>query len=500
VSIGGAEIPAYADLGADPRRLFRTVVPPIVLPVFLAAADSTIVATALPEIGAALGHVELLSWVVVVNLIASTVAAPAYGRLADLFGRRRLMLIALAVFTAAALFSAASRSLWLLLAARVVQGLGGGGLMTLSQALIGEYVPARARGQYQGYVATCIVAGSALGPLAGGLLTQAGGWPTVFLAYVPFSAAAMLLVMRLPRDKVSRGPASFDALGAVLLTGFVVPLLVAVARFQRLDAATLPLTLALAGAAAMMLWLLLVQQRGQAAGILSLPLLRHPAFWRADVMAAGSGASLTAMVTFLPLYLLVVTQATPAEAGLLLMPLTVSVSSGSVLTGWLVSRTGHTAIFPAVGLTITAASLIALAIFGPGLSRPALSALLAIGGLCQGSAMLTAQLAVQTVASPRQLGSAAASVQLARSLGSAFGAALAGAVLFGVLSAIDGDAARLFLELVRHGPDVLAALPPVRQAVVHAEIADAFRAVFLTVACFSTMIVAAAWTTPVRRL
>ncbi|HEX5326610.1 MAG TPA: MFS transporter [Acetobacteraceae bacterium] len=496
MSIGGAEAPEYVSLD----RLFRTVVPPIVLPVFLAAADSTIVATALPAIGAALGHVELLSWVVVVNLIASTIAAPAYGRLADLFGRRRLMLAALVVFSAAALLCAGARSMWLLLIGRAVQGLGGGGLMTLAQALIGEHVPARARGQYQGYLAGCIVAGSAFGPVAGGLLTQAAGWPAVFLAYLPLGVLAMLLVARLPRDPMPRGPAGFDLVGAVLLTGFVVPLLVAVARLQRLDPETLPLTMALAAAASLGLWALIAQQRRAPAGLLALPLLRLPAFWRADVMAAGSGASLVAMVTFLPLYLVVVTGASAAQAGLLLMPLTVSVSSGSVLTGWLIGRTGHTAIFPAVGLMITALTLVALALWAPGLDRVSLSALLVLGGLCQGSAMLTAQITVQSVASPRQLGAAAASVQLARSLGSAFGAAVAGAVLFGTLAAMDHGAAGVFFELIRRGPEVLAALPPTRQAMVQADIADAFRLVFLTVASFSVMIAAAAWTTPLRRL
>ncbi len=168
-------------------------------------------------------------------------------------------------------------------------------------------------------------------------------------------------------------------------------------------------------------------------------------------MGACSGASLTAMMTFLPIYLQVVTGATPAQSGLLLIPLTGAVSLGSVLTGWLISRTGRTAVFPTFGLAITAVSLIGLAIWAPSLSRTQLAWLLALGSLSQGSAMITAQITVQAVAGVHQLGAAAASVQLARSLGSAFGAAAAGAVLFGLLSSMHPATADLFFEMVRHG-------------------------------------------------
>jgi hypothetical protein len=217
-------------------------------------------------------------------------------------------------------------------------------------------------------------------------------------------------------------------------------------------------------------------------------------------MAACSGASLTAMITFLPIYFQVVAGATPGEAGLLLIPLTGAVSSGSVVTGWLISRTGRTAMFPTIGLSVTALTLVALAVWAPGLSRIQLAWVLALGGICQGSAMITAQITVQVVGGTRQLGAAAASAQLSRSLGSAFGAAVAGAVLFGILSAMDRETATLFFEMVRKGPGVLASLAAEHRALVQAEVAAAFRGVFLTVACFSTISVAASATLPLRRL
>jgi MFS family permease len=481
-------------------NLFGRVVPPIILPVFLSSADATVVATALPAIAATFGEVENLSWIVVANLIASTVAAPAYGRLGDTFGRRRMMIIAMSIFMAASALCAFAPSFGLLLGARVLQGLGGGGLMTLAQALLGENVPARQRGSYQGYLAANIVAGSTIGPVMGGFLTQAWGWQSVFLAYLPVGLVAILLLARLPPGVRGSRMVRFDLLGMVLLTGFILPLLLMVSQLQRLNIAALPALGGLAALTGAALAALLWQQRRVSAPLLALPLLRIPAFWRSTVMGACSGASLTAMMTFLPIYLQVVTGASPAQSGVLLIPLTGAVSSGSVLTGWLISRTGRTAIFPAVGLAVTAVTLIALAIWAPSLSRVQLSWLLAVGGLTQGASMITAQITVQTVAGPRQLGAAAASVQLARSLGSAFGAATAGAVLFGLLTAMDADTATLFSDMVRRGPSVLEGLAPARQMLVQSEIATAFRGVFLTVACFSCTIVACAATLPVRRL
>jgi predicted MFS family arabinose efflux permease len=341
----------------------------------------------------------------------------------------------------------------------------------------------------------------------GGFLTQAWGWHSVFLAYLPIGCVALLLLARMPsatpgtdHGTPGRSSAGFDLWGLVLLTSFVVPMLLLVSGLQRLNFATLPGLGALLAITAIALALLLWQQRRAAAPLLALPLLRIPAFWRSTVMAAGSGASLTAMMTFLPIYLQVVMGASAARSGLLLIPLTGAVSGGAVLTGLLISRTGRTAIFPAVGLTITAVSLVALAIWAPSLSQVQLSWLLAIGGLTQGSSMITAQITVQAVAGPRQLGAAAGSVMLSRSLGSAFGAATAGAVLFGLLSAMDPATADLFSDMVRHGSGMLDHLGAVQRALVQTEIARAFRGVFLTIAGFACVIAACAATLPVRRL
>src|SRR5262245_53173830 len=164
-----------------PRSVFLSIFPSIMVPMFLGVIDQTIVATALPAIAASLGGVEHVAWVVVAYLVATTTVAPVYGRLGDHFGRRRLMFVALGVFMAASVLCALSQSIAMLVVARVLQGLGGGGLMTLSQALIGETVPPRERARYQGYLAAVAVASNTLGPVLGGFLTEHLGWQSIFL-------------------------------------------------------------------------------------------------------------------------------------------------------------------------------------------------------------------------------------------------------------------------------------------------------------------------------
>ncbi len=499
MSLSAAEV-VPDDPRAERRRMFWSVFPPIMLPVFLAVADGTTISAALPAIARSLGEVDRVVWVVVSYLVANTIAAPVYGRLADLFGRRMLMLVALAMYVAGSLASALAPSMTILTITRAFQGLGGGGLMTLSQALIGESVPARDRGHFQGYLATMIVLGSTIGPIAGGFLTQAFGWRSIFLYTLPLSALAVVLVLRLPARVAAGGARGFDAVGLLLLTSFVTPLLVAMEQIRRLSPGSLGIVGGLLALSVLSLLALLWQEKHHAAPLLPMQLLRQPAIWRANAMAGFAGASLVAQITFLPLYLQVVDGAGPSEIGFLLLPFTIGVGSGSMITGRLVSITGRTAIFPSIGLAVTALSLVGLAFLAPHLDRIELPLMMTIGAFCQGSAMPVAQLTVQHLAKSHQLGAAAGAVQLSRSLGSALGVALAGAVLFSVLAAADADTAELFYRMVQQGPAAMDGLDAVRRAIVQSEVADAFRAVFLTIASFSVAIMLLAWTLPLRRL
>ena len=175
------------------RQAFLQVFPGVMVAMFLAAADQTILASALPTIAGSLGGLADLSWVVIAYLLAATIAAPLYGHLGDRFGRRRMLLGALAIFTAASLACALAPTLLLLIAARAVQGLGGGGLMTLAQALIGEHVSPRERGRFSGYFATVFALASTSGPVLGAYLTEHLSWRAVFAVNLPLGLVAAIL-------------------------------------------------------------------------------------------------------------------------------------------------------------------------------------------------------------------------------------------------------------------------------------------------------------------
>src|SRR3984885_15206672 len=225
--------------------LFIKVFPSIMLPMFLAGGDQTIGATALPAIASGLGEIERASWVVVSYLIANTIAAPVYGRLGDTFGRRGMMIFALAIFMLGSVLCALSPNIEFLTAARVLQGFGGGGLMTLSQALIGEAIPPRERGRYQGYLAGIAVTSNSFGPVAGGYLTQAFGWQSIFLVNIPLGLLAMAFVFRIPPRQGDRRRTTFDSPGLVLFIFFVGPVILALEQVQRMQLSSLPMALAL---------------------------------------------------------------------------------------------------------------------------------------------------------------------------------------------------------------------------------------------------------------
>ena len=495
-----ASEPATASAGPSTRRLFFSVFPSIMLPMFLAAIDQTIVSTALPAIAGDLGDVERISWVVVSYLVANTIAAPVYGRLGDVLGRRRLMFVALAVFVIASVLCAIAPSVLALTAARLLQGLGGGGLMTLSQALVGQIVPPRERGRYQGYLASVFVCSSTFGPVAGGWLTQHFGWQSVFMINVPLGIVALVMATRLPQPAASGGRFTFDGIGLALFASFIAPLLLGLEQAQRFDPATLPIALVLFAVAGCSVLLLIRQERRARVPLLPVKLLRQSAIWRCDLMAACNGATIVSFVTFIPIYLQVVRGLGPSDTGLLLLPFTMFIAIGALFTGQTIARTGRTAIVPSIALPISTVAIASLALLAPHLPLGRLPFLFCLISLTTGTAMTVVQTTVQALAGPKQLGAAAASVQFSRSIGAAVGAALVGAVLFGTLFRTDPETARLFGRLVEAGPAALAQVAPAHLASVRGEIADAFRAAFLLIAVFSAGGALLAWSLPVRRI
>ena len=496
--------PAHADAAPppppSPRSLFFAVFPSIMLPMFLAVVDQTIVATALPSIAGSLGDVERISWIVIAYLIAGTVAAPVYGYYGDLHGRRKVMFVALSVFILASCLCAAAQSMLMLILARVAQGLGGGGLMTLSQALIGETVPPRERARYQGYLAAVVVCSSTFGPVVGGLLTQSFGWRSVFFVNVPLGAVAIVLARRLPSKKGIRERAPFDIVGLALFVCFTVPLLIGLERLQLLDPSAFVIAAICAAVGIVALLLLLKRETSTPNPLFPVGLLKRPEIWHSDAMAALHGAALVSLITFLPIYLRVVHGTSATQTGLLLLPLTAGIGFGSMITGQIVSRTGRTMIVSTVGLSVVTLLLLAQAAFAVYMSALELTALWGVTALFMGSVMGVVQVTVQNAAGRERLGAAAASVQLSRSVGASFGTALIGMILFVTLAIMDPDGAQVFIAMIEQGASALDGLPAGRHAIVQADIAHAFRAAFLTIAAFTAGAGLLALTNPAKRL
>ena len=288
-------------------------------------------------------------------------------------------------------------------------------------------------------------------------------------------------------------------MGLVLFVAFIVPVLLALEQAQRISSSTWPTFVALMAIGVVALVALIHQERRARHPLLPISLLRQPTIWRSDALAACHGATLVSLIAFLPIYLRVMHGTSAAETGLLLLPLTFGIGIGSMLTGRVVSRTGLTAIFPSVGLIFATATLLALALFASRLSTGQLGVLLFCNGMFMGTVMGVVQVTVQNAAGSASLGSAAASVQLSRSIGAAAGTALVGTVLFATLAQGDPATARLFGALLQEGPGALAS-QPLAAAALEAEIASAFRAAFMTIAAFAAAGVALAWSIPARRL
>lgn len=471
----------------------------ISLSMFIAVIDQTIVATALPAIAAEFGEPKQAAWVMVLYLLAITIASPVYGRLGDAFGRRRLLLAALVVFIIASPVCAAAGSIEMLWAGRVLQGFGAGGLMTLSHALIGESVPLRERGRYQGYIATVVVTASALGPVFGGFMAEHFGWRSIFALSAPMGILAFLLVLRLPARPGSGTTQRFDVLGVVLFGCFVVPVFLAMADLQHPENAAIPRFVALCGVALLALFLLLRQERRAAFPLIPLNLLRQSTVWRSNLMASAHGGTLASLTTFVPLYAIAIGGASIAESGIFLLPSAFGIGLGSIMTGRMVSRTGYTTIFPSCGLMLLVLVLLYITWRVPDIGSTELLVALMAAALCMGTVMNVVQVTVLNAGGQKMLGAAAASVQLSRAIGSALGTAITSTVLFAML-ARNPAANSLFTSLLEHGPAALTAIPQAKAGELHLAIGQAFRGVFMSMAAFCALGAVMAWTIPARRI
>jgi EmrB/QacA subfamily drug resistance transporter len=422
---------------ADPaptfdRARFRRLFAAVMVPMFLAAVDQTLLATATPVISRELGDLRDTSWLAVGYLLASVVMVPLYGRLGDRLGRRKVLSVAILVFAVGSLACGLAPTLALLVAARVLQGLGGGGLMTLSQALIGEVVAPRLRARNQAYFAIIFTLASVGGPVIGGLVVHHASWRWLFLVNLPLCAIALWrLRALLDDDRRHRTRGKPDTLGIVLFALTAATSLVWLSSAGHHFAWGSATSLVLVGAA-LSFAIALVRVEGRAERpFLPFELLALPAVRYAVLTVAAFASAMFAMIFYLPIYLQLALGSNPAESGLLLLPLTGGIVGGAALTGRIIVWTGRPTTIPAIGLVVAALSLIGLALLPP--LRPLLIGLEVTTGLGLGSVMSVMQIVTQIAAGPARLGAAASTVALARTLGSSLGASAFGALIYGLI-------------------------------------------------------------------
>lgn len=464
------------------RDAFRRVFPGVMVAMFLAAADQTILATALPAIAAALGGFQELAWVVTAYLLAAAIAAPIYGRVGDYFGRRRMLLVALGIFAGASALCAVANSLPMLIVGRALQGLGGGGLMTLAQAMIGEHISPRERGRYQGYFAGMFAAASTFGPVIGGFLTEHLSWRAVFVVNIPLALVATVLALRLPASPRMQGEAfRLDAPGIALFCASTFALLWGLSSFGHGDVLRASLQVAAVAGAMLGLATLVWWERRTPSPIIPVRLLARPVILRGDIVVMAFAGAFFPLVLYLPLYLQLGRGFGIGASGLLLLPITFSLVAGATWTGHRVTKSGLAWRFPIEGLSLAASCLLALAILLPWLPVPAIVGLAMGAGLGLGHVMPACQVNIQAAAGRESLGAAVGSISLSRSIGGALGSALVGAVLFAALSH-DRDLFAAVDKAVKLG---VAALAEAQRHALAAHLDTAFRATFLAIAIIS---------------
>jgi EmrB/QacA subfamily drug resistance transporter len=401
----------------------------IVLAMLPAVLDQTILATALPTIAADLGRLADVSWVVTAYVVAAAATAPLWGRLGDRYGRKLVLEVSLALFLATSAVCGVTQSLWMLVAARGIQGAAAGGLMSLAQAAVGDLVSPRERGRYQGYIMAVFAVAASVGPLLGGLLVDHASWRWVFYVNLPVGAAALVgLHLRLPAVETGTARGRLDLPGAGLLAAGAGALMLACiwgGQRYRWGSAEI---VALLGCFALATVMLVVRTRRIPDPIVPLSLIGNRPVALASLALFLVTATMFSITVFVPVFLQTATGASPTQAGLLLIPAMVGITLSTNVAGLLIQRTGRYKIFPLIGLSMMCAALVALAVVVEHPSRVSTAAVLLLFGLGFGMVGQVLIIAVQNSVDRRELGLAMAVTGFFRALGGAVGAAALGAV------------------------------------------------------------------------
>ena len=493
--------------GLGQRSVFL-VIGALMLGMLLAALDQTIVATALPTIAGDLHGLSHLSWVVTGYLLLSTVSTPLWGKLGDMYGRKSFFQAAIVIFLVGSTLSGLSSSMTELILFRSLQGLGAGGLMVGAQAIIGDVVPPRDRGKYQGIFGAVFGLASVAGPLLGGFFVQNLSWHWIFYVNIPIGLVALAVTARFLPSALRRVQHVIDYLGAVVLAGGVTCLVL----LTTLGGTTYPwisLPIAImAGLGVVLLgWFVLVERRA-AEPILPLHLFANRVFSATSAIGFIVGFAMFGAITYLPTYLQIVKGASPTDSGLELLPLMGGLLVTSIGSGILISRFGRYKIFPIVGTAVMTVGLFLFSRLEVGTSMLTISLYMVVLGLGLGAVMQVLVIAVQNAVAHSELGVATSGATFFRSIGGSFGTAVFGAIFANVLT---GNLAHYlvgirlpadFVGAAGASPAVLARLPkPVHHGYIEAVTAS-LHPVFLWAVPFALLAFAVTWLlkeVPLRR-
>jgi EmrB/QacA subfamily drug resistance transporter len=475
------------------HRQIMTVLVGLMLGTLVAALSQTVLATALPTIVGELGGQDKLAWVVSAGLLTSTASSPIWGKLSDLYGRKLLFQCAIGVFLAGSALCGFAQGIEGLIAFRAVQGLGIGGLIALSQAIIGDIVAPRQRGRYQGYMGSMFGIATVAGPLIGGFLVDTLSWRWCFFVAIPIGIAALVVTERVLRLPFPRREHAIDYVGAGLIFGGVGAILLVLALAGKEFAWASAPTYLLAGLGLALLGAAVWWERRAPEPIIPPRLFANRTFVLASVAASAVGAAMFCAIVYLPQYLQIVKNQSPTDSGLLTLPLMVSLVTTSIASGRAITRTGRYKPFPIAGLALASIGLFLLSRLHADSSLVTAGLYMAIVGLGIGMVAQVLVLAVQNAVDRRDLGAATSASTFFRSMGGAVGVAVFGALLSHRLRELllnlpaDAGAAGAGTDSGRllGTPDAIHQLPPpVSDAVVEA-FAESLQTVFLAAVPFA---------------
>ncbi len=460
----------------------RLVIGAIAVTLLLASLGQTIVATALPSIVGQLGGLDHLTWVVIAYLLSSTVVAPIYGKLGDLYGRKIVLQVAIVIFLVGAVLSAMATSMTFLIIARTIQGLGGGGLMVVAMTVVADIIPPRQRGKVQGLFGAVFGVATVVGPLLGGFIVEHFSWQWIFLINVPLGVLALGVIAVALEPRGERVKHSIDYAGFVLLSGGLTAFVLATSLGGNTFAwFSIEIIGLIVGAIAMLGAFVWVEARA-AEPVLPLSLFRNNTFAVTSAVGFLVGMAMFGSITFLPMYLQLAKGVSPTDSALQLVPMMVGLIGASMTSGFLMTRTGRYKILPQVSTFVLIGGLLLLATMQLDTPSWQIAIYMFLVGAGIGPVNSVSVTATQNAVPRAVVGAATAGTTLFRQIGGSIGVSVFGAIFSSGLAARLGDVMPEGGGTASFSPQAVAALPePVRNMVLEA-FAGALHPVFFTAA------------------